>query len=223
MASGRRLVRFPGPTSPGVMPTRLQPSPTAPRGEHRSSRLGGALEPEDDGAPGVAADRPGECCGSIGEAVGGRDRDRQRAGGEVLCQRAQLVPVRADVDVGDRDAPLLGGRIRCDRGQPPVVRDRAKGVGGMAGDRVDRGCHAAALRDLANLFGPVPVVVVDVAALDFLDSSGLRAVVLAGRHLADNERRLVLVRGSSPVQRIFEITRMTERLEFVDAPEHALN
>ena len=30
----------------------------------------------------------------------------------------------------------------------------------------------------------------------------------------------MLVRGSSAVQRVFEITRMTERLEFVDAPEH---
>jgi anti-anti-sigma factor len=63
----------------------------------------------------------------------------------------------------------------------------------------------------------IDVVALDLRALDFLDSSGLRAVVLAARKLADNERRLVLVRGSSPVQRVFEITRMTERLEFVDA------
>jgi anti-anti-sigma factor len=69
----------------------------------------------------------------------------------------------------------------------------------------------------------VDVVALDLRALDFLDSSGLRAVVLASRRLSENERRLVLVRGPSPVQRVFEITRMTERLEFVDAPEHALN
>ena len=41
--------------------------------------------------------------------------------------------------------------------------------------------------------------------------------MLAAARLTDNERRLVLVRGSSPVQRVFEITHMTERLEFVDA------
>jgi anti-anti-sigma factor len=69
----------------------------------------------------------------------------------------------------------------------------------------------------------VEVVALDLRELEFLDSSGLRAVVLASRHLTDNERRLVLVRGPSSVQRVFEITRMTERLEFVDAPEHALN
>jgi anti-anti-sigma factor len=63
----------------------------------------------------------------------------------------------------------------------------------------------------------IDVVALDLRTLDFLDSSGLRAVVLAGTRLSDNERRLVLVRGSSPVQRIFEITHMTERLEFVDS------
>ena len=69
----------------------------------------------------------------------------------------------------------------------------------------------------------IDVVALDLRALDFLDSSGLRAVVCAGARLTDCERRLVLVRGPSPVQRVFEITRMTERLEFVDTPEHALS
>jgi anti-anti-sigma factor len=62
----------------------------------------------------------------------------------------------------------------------------------------------------------VDVVALDLRDLDFLDSSGLRAVMLAATRLTDNERRLVLVRGSSPVQRVFEITHMSERLEFVD-------
>jgi hypothetical protein len=31
--------------------------------------------------------------------------------------------------------------------------------------------------------------------------------------------RLVLVRGGETVQRVFEITRMAERLDFVDDPE----
>ena len=61
----------------------------------------------------------------------------------------------------------------------------------------------------------VDVVALDLRPLDFLDSSGLRVVVLANERLDANERRLVLVRGSSHVQRVFEITRMTERLDFV--------
>jgi hypothetical protein len=47
----------------------------------------------------------------------------------------------------------------------------------------------------------------------------VRAVICARDRLEESERRLVLVRGPSAVQRVFEITRMTERLEFVDAPE----
>jgi anti-sigma B factor antagonist len=63
----------------------------------------------------------------------------------------------------------------------------------------------------------VAEVSLDLRALDFLDSSGLRAVLLGSRLLAENDRRLVLVRGPSPVQRVFELTRTTERLDFVDA------
>jgi anti-anti-sigma factor len=66
----------------------------------------------------------------------------------------------------------------------------------------------------------VDVVALDLRELEFLDSSGLRTILLARNRLLEEGRRLVLVRGSQPVQRVFEITRMTERLEFVDAPEH---
>jgi hypothetical protein len=45
--------------------------------------------------------------------------------------------------------------------------------------------------------------------------------VVVERRLRDAGRRLVLVRGPQPVQRVFEITRMTERLDFVDTPEQA--
>jgi anti-anti-sigma factor len=57
----------------------------------------------------------------------------------------------------------------------------------------------------------------DLPGLDFMDSGGLRAVLRGARLLGENDRRLTLVRGPSPVQRIFELTRTTERLEFIDA------
>jgi anti-anti-sigma factor len=66
----------------------------------------------------------------------------------------------------------------------------------------------------------VDVIALDLRELEFMDSSGLRLVVLTERALRGDGGRLVLVRGTQPVQRVFEITRMTERLEFVDAPEH---
>ena len=66
----------------------------------------------------------------------------------------------------------------------------------------------------------IDVVALDLRSLDFLDSSGLRAILMFRGLLNEYDRRLVLVRGPQAVQRVFEITRMTERLEFVDAPEH---
>ena len=62
-------------------------------------------------------------------------------------------------------------------------------------------------------------VVLDLRGLEFLDSSGLRVVALAERRLSAGGRSLVLVRGNQNVQRVFEITRMVERLEFVDDPD----
>jgi anti-sigma B factor antagonist len=61
-------------------------------------------------------------------------------------------------------------------------------------------------------------VVLDLRGLDFLDSSGLRVVALADRRLTGSGRSLVLVRGNEHVQRVFEITRMVERLDFIDDP-----
>jgi anti-anti-sigma factor len=62
-------------------------------------------------------------------------------------------------------------------------------------------------------------VILDLRGLEFLDSSGLRVVALAERTLSASGRSLVLVRGREHVQRVFEITRMVERLAFVDAPD----
>ncbi len=63
----------------------------------------------------------------------------------------------------------------------------------------------------------VDVVVVDLRRLDYFDATALHAVVCARDRLEEEDKRLVLVRGPIAVQRVFEITHMTERLEFVDA------
>ena len=62
-------------------------------------------------------------------------------------------------------------------------------------------------------------VVLDLRELEFMDSSGLRLVALAGRRLSAAGRELVLVRGPETVHRVFAITRMEDHLTFVDAPD----
>jgi anti-sigma B factor antagonist len=65
------------------------------------------------------------------------------------------------------------------------------------------------------------VLVLDLRGLEFMDSSGLRLVVLTDRRAREAGRRFALVPGSDTVQRVFEITRMSERLDFVADPGDA--
>ena len=64
-------------------------------------------------------------------------------------------------------------------------------------------------------------VVLDLRGLEFMDSSGLRLIVLADMQAREAGRRFALVRGGDTVHRVFEITRMSDRLEFVEEPEDA--
>ena len=59
-------------------------------------------------------------------------------------------------------------------------------------------------------------VLLDLSKLTFLDSTGLRCVVRADERAREDGRRLVVVKGPEAVQRVFEITRLQERLELVD-------
>jgi anti-anti-sigma factor len=62
-------------------------------------------------------------------------------------------------------------------------------------------------------------VILDLRGLEFMDSSGLRLVVVADMRAREAGRRFALIRGDETVHRVFEITRMSERLDFVEAPE----
>lgn len=64
--------------------------------------------------------------------------------------------------------------------------------------------------------GGPSVIVLDLRALSFMDSSGLRALLAADARAKEAGRRLVLVRGDERVQRVLRITRLDERLEIVD-------
>ena len=64
-------------------------------------------------------------------------------------------------------------------------------------------------------------LVLDLSELDFMDSTGLRLVVTADQRSREEGRQFALVRGKEDVQRVFEITRMTDRLRFLDTAEEA--
>ena len=56
----------------------------------------------------------------------------------------------------------------------------------------------------------------DLSALAFMDSTGLRLMLTARQRARTAERRLVLRRGPDAVQRVFELTALERLFEFVD-------
>lgn len=66
--------------------------------------------------------------------------------------------------------------------------------------------------------GAPAVIVLDLRQLEFIDSTGLRAVVAADARAREQDRRLEIVRGTDAVHRIFSVTGLDERLVFVDPP-----
>ena len=63
------------------------------------------------------------------------------------------------------------------------------------------------------------LIVLDLRGLEFMDSSGLRALLAADARARDRGARLVIVRGDDRIQRVLRITRLDERLEIVDDVE----
>ena len=62
-------------------------------------------------------------------------------------------------------------------------------------------------------------VILDLSKLEFMDSAGLHAILNAHARLNEANCRLALIAGGPQVQRIFEITGVEHRLEFVDTPD----
>jgi anti-sigma B factor antagonist len=63
---------------------------------------------------------------------------------------------------------------------------------------------------------PRETLVVDLRGLTFIDSSGLRAVVMADRQASARGGRCVVIRGSERIGRVLDLTGVGERLELVD-------
>ena len=74
--------------------------------------------------------------------------------------------------------------------------------------RLDEALREAEASDAAS-------IVVDLGRLDFIDSTGLRLIVMAAER--SPEGRFSLLRGPKQVHRVFELTDLVDRLPFADA------
>jgi anti-anti-sigma factor len=59
-------------------------------------------------------------------------------------------------------------------------------------------------------------IVVDLSEVTFMDSSGLKLLLEANARSQADPNRLMLIRGSRRVQRVFEATKTEEKLPFLD-------
>ena len=60
--------------------------------------------------------------------------------------------------------------------------------------------------------------VIDMRGLSFIDSSGLRALIMADERVRDEGGRFMVVRGPDRVNEILEMTGVAQRIELVDEP-----
>ena len=80
--------------------------------------------------------------------------------------------------------------------------------------------HTAPLlqQELDRLVGQgTTTIVLDMGALRFIDSSGLRVVISAHRSLRDADGSLALRSPSETARRLLEITGLTDHIDIVDA------
>lgn len=79
---------------------------------------------------------------------------------------------------------------------------------------------ATAQHEVAAAEGQEPaVLVLDLSQLEYVDSSGVRLVLLA-QHVADDVNRRLAVRlGHGPTRRVFDMLGITGRLEVLDDGE----
>jgi anti-anti-sigma factor len=59
-------------------------------------------------------------------------------------------------------------------------------------------------------------LLIDLRNLVFMDSTGLRALLLARQHASSGDHQLVLRRGPHQVQRVFELTGTLDTFTFED-------
>jgi anti-anti-sigma factor len=60
--------------------------------------------------------------------------------------------------------------------------------------------------------------VLDMRGLTFIDSSGLRALIMADQRVRAEGGRFIVVRGPDQVNQVLEMTGVARRIELVDEP-----
>lgn len=100
----------------------------------------------------------------------------------------------------------------------PVDEDERRRVVALHGELdISTLAEATALVESAEATAP-PVLVVDLSGLSFVDSSGVRLVLLADRRARDAGRALRVRLGRGPALRVFQALGLEKKLDVVAEP-----
>lgn len=76
--------------------------------------------------------------------------------------------------------------------------------------------------DIQSIFKPKMQVILDLSQVEFLDSSGMGAILAAMRQLTGMDGHLKLAGVSRPVRTLFELVRFNRILDIFDTTDEAI-
>jgi anti-anti-sigma factor len=120
------------------------------------------------------------------------------------------------VTIDSTDSELLGSQ-----GSPPRLEIQEHQLDGRCTlvlrgelDMASAPTLDVALRRVST--GVTDVLTLDLSELTFMDSTGLRALLLAGELCRQSASELIVIPGPPQIQRLFEVTGMLGQLPFQD-------
>jgi anti-sigma B factor antagonist len=99
-----------------------------------------------------------------------------------------------------------------------VTPQRSQVVLPITGDLDAAGATAVQKRLLGLTLRPGDLLLLDLSALDFMDSTGIRLILQAREHALRHGARFAVVRGPEAVMRILELVGLDAQLELVGRP-----
>jgi anti-sigma B factor antagonist len=93
----------------------------------------------------------------------------------------------------------------------------------ITADTLDAGNEKRFRKEVISRLEPEANVVLDLDEVDFIDSSGLGAILSCYRHLQTGKGDLKLCRMNDAVRSLFELVRMHRIFEIFESPEAAID
>ena len=112
-----------------------------------------------------------------------------------------------------------------DEGNLLIDVQQRGGAGGAAGSTASSiwpACRRWSARSRTRRSSDAAELVLDLRGLEFIDSTGLRAILLQDKRSTERGQTFALVRGPEQVQRLMNMTRVDEHLKIIASPEEIL-